>query len=645
VTSGVVTQAPDAASRASPGEHRSDAVLAISALGVVYGDIGTSPLYAFRESFLGRGHELAVTEANVLGILSLIFWSLVVIVSIKYVAFVMRADNQGEGGVLALTSLVTRGRNTTAGRGRLLVMVGLLGAALFYGDGMITPAISVLSAVEGTEVATEAFDGLAVPIAVAVLVGLFAIQRRGTAAIGRLFGPVMVLWFGTVAVLGAVQIVVHPTILRALNPLHGAVFFAHNGWTGFLALGAVFLAVTGAEALYADMGHFGRRHIAIGWFTFVFPALLLNYFGQGAMLIREPGSIGNPFYRLAPHWGVLPLVVLATAATVIASQALISGTFSLTMQAVQLGILPRVAVRHTSPLAFGQIYVPAVNWSLTVACVALVIGFRSSTGLAAAYGTAVTATMVITTILLYVALRIRFRWRTGVAAAVCTGFLAVEVCFLTANLFKIPVGGWFPLVVGAAVFAVMTTWRTGRRLVAERIHGGGQPIDAFLEGLFGRGRAASDVARVPGTAVYLFSNPTLAPPALVANVRCNRVLHDDVLIVSVVTDAVPRVEVTRRSESSDLGHGVHRVLLHYGFMEEPSVAADLAHGGEGFPAAPTLPKTYILGAESLVVTERPGMARWREHLFARLSRNAGNAADYFLLPDDCTITLGTRVEL
>lgn len=640
---------PDtAASPKAPRKARAtyaDAALTLSALGVVYGDIGTSPLYAFRESFLGHGHRLQVAEPNILGVLSLIFWSLVVIISIKYVALVMRSDNQGEGGILALTSLVTRAGNLTARRRWILVLVGLLGAALFYGDGMITPAISVLSAVEGTEVATEAFEGFVVPIAVAILVGLFAVQKRGTASIGRLFGPVMLLWFGTLAVLGAVQIVGHPTIFRALNPLYGADFFARNGVNGFLALGSVFLVVTGGEALYADMGHFGRRPIAIGWFALVFPALLLSYFGQGAMLLGEPRSIDNPFYRMAPDWGVLPLVLLASVATIIASQALISGAFSLTMQSVQFGYAPRVEIRHTSPMAFGQIYVPAVNWTLSVACIGLVVGFRSSTGLAAAYGVAVTTTMLITTLLFYVVLRDRFRWKVGTARSLCAGLFTAETSFFAANLFKIPVGGWFPLAIGALVFTVLTTWRTGRRLVGERIRGAGVPTTVFLDSLFASEQKPPEVVRVPGTAVFLFASPTLAPPALVANVEYNQVLHETVVIVSVVTDEVPRVLPARRSEARDLGHGVHQVVLHYGFTEGPDVPTGLGQGPANRLAVHADPTTYFLGAEFLVVTDRPGMVRWRERLFARLSRNASNAADYFSLPADCTVTVGLRVEL
>lgn len=633
------------------GHHGSRAVhgpapaLALAALGVVYGDIGTSPLYAFRESFLGHGHELAVTEANVVGVLSLIFWSLVLIISVKYLAFVMRADNEGEGGILALTSLVTPPGVLRGRRRWLLILLGLFGTALLYGDGMITPAISVLSAVEGTEVATEAFTGWVLPVAVVVLVGLFAIQKRGTEAIGRMFGPVMVIWFGVVAVLGLSHILDEPEVFQALNPLYGVRFFADNGFTGFRALGAVFLCVTGGEALYADMGHFGRRPIVLGWFSFVLPALLLNYFGQGAVLLGDASAVDNPFYRLAPSWGVLPLVVLATAATVIASQALISGAFSLTMQAVQLGYSPRIEIRHTSARAFGQIYVPAVNWGLMVACIALVIGFGSSTNLAGAYGVAVTTTMGVTTLLFYVVLRERFRWSAVTAGALCAAFLTMELGYFGANLLKIPTGGWFPIVVGAAVFTVLTTWRTGRRLLGERIRGGGQSLEEFVDTLLTVGHPGEQLPRVAGTAVFMSSNPRLVPPALVANVRYNRVLHQSVVVVSVVTDDVPRVPPANRAEVHDLGHGIHQVVLHYGFMDEPDVPAGLRQGEAERLGVHPDKTTYFLGAESLLVTRRPGMARWRERLFAVLNRNATNAADFFSLPPESTVTIGMRVEL
>jgi KUP system potassium uptake protein len=443
--------------------------LSLAALGVVYGDIGTSPLYAVRESLEGHGHVIDVTEANVLGLLSLIFWSLVVVISIKYLLFVMRADNQGEGGILALTALVTPDGHLRTPTRFALISVGLFGTALLYGDGMITPAISVLSAVEGTRVATESLDRFVIPISCVILVGLFAVQRRGTASIGKVFGPVMVVWFGTLAALGLIHIVDEPSVFRAIDPRYGMDFFLENGFDGFLALGSVFLVVTGGEALYADMGHFGTRPIKLGWFALVLPALVLNYFGQGALLLGEPDAIESPFYRLVPESFVLPLVVLATMATIIASQALISGAFSLTMQAVQLGYAPRFRIVHTSDRAIGQIYIPAVNWVLMLACLGLVLGFRSSTNLAAAYGVAVTMTMVITTLLFAVVARERFGWSKAAVGAAAVVFLAIDLAFFGANIFKIPAGGWFPLVVGAIVMTLLTTWRTGRRIVSERI--------------------------------------------------------------------------------------------------------------------------------------------------------------------------------
>ena len=441
-------------------EHRGKAALAtaaLGALGIVYGDIGTSPLYAMRETFRGHGHSVVVAPGNVLGVLSLIFWSLVIVISIKYLVFVMRADNDGEGGILALTSLI----RPRGGGHWTLILLGLFGTALLYGDGMITPAISVLAAVEGTEIASPALADFVVPAAVVIIVALFALQSRGTATIGKLFGPIMLAWFAVLAVLGIGQIVAEPSVLRAVNPLYGLRFFLQNGFQGFLALGSVFLVVTGGEALYADMGHFGKRPIQVGWYAFALPALLLNYFGQGGLLLGDPAAIESPFYRLAPDWGVLPLVLLATAATVIASQALISGVFSLTMQAIQMGYAPRMRIVHTSARAIGQIYLPAVNWGLMLACVALVISFGSSTALAAAYGVAVTSTMVITTLLFYVVARERFGWARVPAVALCIAFGVVDVAFLGANLFKVPAGGWFPLVVAAGVFTLMTTWRDG----------------------------------------------------------------------------------------------------------------------------------------------------------------------------------------
>ena len=608
--------------------------LSLAALGIVFGDIGTSPLYAFREAFEGHGHELDVVESNVFGVLSLVFWSLVIVISTKYVALVMRAESGGEGGILTLTSLVTPSRRT--GRRWVLVLVGLFGTALLYGDGMITPAISVLSAVEGTTIVASDLERFVVPTALVILVVLFAVQRRGTHAVGRVFGPVMVIWFTVLAVLGALQVAQEPRVLQALDPTHGARFFADNGGTGVLVLGSVFLVVTGGEALYADMGHFGRRPIALAWFTVAMPGLLLNYFGQGALLLREPEAIDNPFYRMAPGWALVPLVVLATMATVIASQALISGAFSLTMQAVQLGYAPRMRIVHTSSDAQGQIYVPAVNWVLMVACIGLVIGFGSSAALAAAYGIAVTATMAITTVLFAVVARASWEWSMRRVVTVCGLLFLVDLAFLAGNVPKIPAGGWFPLVAGVVIFTLLTTWSTGRRLVRDRIELGRKPLVTFLGQL-----EDAALARVSGTAVYLFSIPGMTPPSLVANVRYNRVLHDRVIVASVVTDDVPRVPDEKRTRERVLGPGISRVDVHYGFMEEPNLAADLC-ALDGFDPASA---TFFLGKETVIATETAGMARWRERLFGVMSRNATSAADYFRLPPEQIFEVGTRVEI
>jgi KUP system potassium uptake protein len=592
-----------------------------------------------RESLEGHGHVLDVSEANVLGLLSLIFWSLVIVISVKYLVFVMRAHNQGEGGILALTALVTPDDHLRSRTRFALIAVGLFGTALLYGDGMITPAISVLSAVEGTEVATEALDQWVVPIACVILVGLFAVQRRGTASIGKVFGPVMVVWFATLGALGLAHIVDEPSVLRALSPSYGLEFFLDNGFKGFLALGSVFLVVTGGEALYADMGHFGTRPIKLGWFGLVLPGLVLCYFGQGALLLGEPDAIENPFYRLVPEAFVLPLVVLATMATVIASQALISGAFSLTMQAVQLGYAPRFRIIHTSDRAIGQIYIPAVNWVLMIACLGLVIGFRSSTALAAAYGVAVTMTMVITTVLFAVVARERFRWSARLVAALAGAFLAIDLAFFGANVFKIPAGGWFPLVVGAVVMTLLTTWRTGRNILSERIRKARVALDDFWSGL------DEPPLRVPGTAVYLFSVPNAAPPALIANHRHNHVLHERVVVVAIQTADVPRVDPEDRAQVSDHGDGILSVVLRYGFMEEPDVRGGLGEGEAASLGIDPSDVDFFLGSEQLVVTARPGMVGWREHLFAFMSRNATTAANYFGLPPDRTTIVGMRVEL
>ncbi|HSN67924.1 MAG TPA: KUP/HAK/KT family potassium transporter, partial [Thermoanaerobaculia bacterium] len=498
--------------------------LSIASLGIVYGDIGTSPLYALEECFAPE-HGIAPVAANVLGILSLIFWALIIVISIKYIVFVMRADNQGEGGIVALMSLIDPRAGSR--RRKMLLAIGLFGAALLYGDGIITPAISVLSAVEGLEVATPAFEPYVVPITIAVIIGLFSVQKRGTAGIGAIFGPVTLLWFTTIAVLGARQVIAHPAVLGAVNPVHAARFFASNGTGGFFVLGAVFLVVTGGEALYADMGHFGPRPIRAAWFAVVLPSLLLNYFGQGALILSDPHAIDNPFYHLAPSWLVYPLVVLATMATVIASQALISGAFSLTSEAMQIGLTPRLSVEHTSERQIGQIYIPGVNWALMLACIGVVLGFRSATNLASAYGVAVTTTMVITTLLFYVVMRERWNWSLPVSATVAGAFLIVDSAFFTANIVKIDDGGWFPLLVGALIFTLMSTWRRGREILDARLKAESLPLELFLSSV-----ASSPMTRVSGTAVFLHRNPEGTPTALLHSIKHYKVLHETVVLLT-----------------------------------------------------------------------------------------------------------------
>lgn len=618
---------------------RRDLGLALGALGVVYGDIGTNPLFAMREAFEAR-HHVELLNANVMGLLSVMFWSLIVVISIKYLGLVMRADNDGEGGILALSALATGGNGHVRGRQWVYVLIGLFGAALLYGDGVITPAISVLAAVEGTAIAAPSMERFVVPAAIVVLIGLFVVQRKGTSAIGRVFGPVMIVWFATIGVLGLSQIVREPSVLRAVWPGYAISFFVNNGFTGFLVLGAVILVVVGGEALYADMGHFGRRPIMIGWYGLVLPALVCVYFGQGALLIRDPSAIENPFYRLAPGWALYPLVVLATMATVIASQALISGAYSLTQQAVQLGFSPRVKIRHTSETHIGQIYIGSINWLLMIACIGLVIGFKESANLAAAYGVAVTTTMVLTTLLLFVVARQHFGWSAAWVVPVCAAFLVVDVAFFSATLFKIPDGGWFPLVAGVGVFTVLSTWRTGRLLVKERLISSGPGLEKLVAEL-GNG----NTPRVDGASAYLYSSPFHTPPALLANLRHNASLHRTVMVLSVMTEKRPRVIAARRAEIHDLGHGFFQVILRYGFLEQPDVPRALAdHCSDHIPFH-LESMSYFLGRESIRVTARPGMARWREHLFAALSRNSGSASSYFGLPTQQTLELGLGVEL
>jgi KUP system potassium uptake protein len=614
--------------------------LSMGALGIVYGDIGTSPLYALRESFVVE-HGVAPTPANVLGILSLIFWSLIVLISVKYLAFVLRADNRGEGGILALTSLVTPVGGTMDGGRKILILLGLFATALLYGEGMITPAITVLSAVEGLGVATTFFRPYIIPITIVILIALFSFQKAGTARVGRIFGPVTLLWFFTIALLGIVQIVRGPSVLKAVNPMYGLRFFIDNGYRGFVVLGSVVLVITGAEALYADMGHFGRRPIRLAWFVVVLPALLLNYFGQGALILRDAVTVSNPFFLMAPSWGLYPLVVIATAAAVIASQALISGSYSLTMQAVQLGYSPRLAIDHTSATERGQIYVPAVNWVLMLACIGLVLGFRSSSRLAAAYGVAVTTTMVVTSFLFYAVARERWRWPLFTAMLLGGLFLAIDLLFWSANLLKITHGGWFPLVMGLAMFTLMTTWKKGRVILNERIFHRVLPRDLFLQSIM-----KNPPHRVTGTAVYMYNDPRGTPPALLHNLKHNKVLHEQVVFLSVKTAEIPYVPAAGRATIEALAEGFHQVVLHYGFMEDADVPRDLAlvkRPGLSFKVMET---TYFLGRETLIPSKTVrGMAIWREKLFSVMSRNARPASSFFRLPPNRVVELGAQVEL
>jgi KUP system potassium uptake protein len=619
------------------GSQRKLLPITLTAIGVVYGDIGTSPLYAMRECFFGS-HSVPVSHANVLGVLSLIIYSLVLVISVKYIAIVMRADNQGEGGILALAALLPQ---QSERRGvSLLVALGIFGAALLYGDGMITPAITVLGAVEGLKVATPLFDPYVVPVAVVILIAIFAIQRHGTHRVGRLFGPIMVVWFVVIGVLGFVSMLKHPVVLTAIDPSHAVSFFREHGWHGFAVLGAVFLVVTGGEALYADMGHFGKRPIRFAWFTLVLPALLLNYFGQGALLLSNAAAAEQPFFLLAPDWALLPLVGLATAAAIIASQALISGAFSLTQQAIQLGYCPRLDIDHTSHHEMGQVYVPQVNWALMVCTIFIVIGFGSSTALAAAYGIAVTLTMVITAVLLQVIAQERWGWPPVVAYAVTGVFLVIDLAFFGANVLKIAHGGWLPLVIGWLIFTLMTTWKTGRQIVARRLTARALPIEDFLARV-----EATQPTRVPGTAVFMTAQPRGTPPALAHNLRYNKVLHQHVVMLMVTTQPVPHVPPNQRVTVKPLGHGVFDVVVRYGFMEDPNVPDAVAIACEHGLEVDKDDVTYFLGRETLIVTKAPGMSLWRERLFVLMARNAIRATTFFRLPPERVVELGVQVEI
>ena len=622
--------------------QQSRAALTLLALGIVFGDIGTSPLYAVKETF-APGHGIALTTANILGGLSTIFWALMIVVTLKYVMLIMRADNRGEGGIMALLALAAASVKAHPEWRAPLLAAGVIGASLFYGDAVLTPAISVLSAVEGLEVGTSALKPYVLPISVGVIIALFLFQRQGTAAVGALFGPVTLVWFLALAAAGVYGIARTPEVLWALNPLHAISFLSSHGLASFIVLGSVVLAVTGAEALYADMGHFGKGAVRIGWFGVVMPALVLNYFGQGALLIANPAAVQNPFYLLVPGWALYPMIALATAATVIASQATISGAYSITKQAIQLGFLPRMNIVHTSARASGQIYIPAINWILLAAVLAAVIGFGSSSKLASAYGVAVTATMLVDTILTFFV--IRYGW--GYPLLLCIGatgfFLVVDVAFLSATLLKVADGGWFPLVIGALVFTVMTTWRRGRDILFTRLRASTVPLESFLESLF-----RDTPQRVPGTSVFLTATPEVVPHALLHNLYHNKVLHERVVFLTVQGRDVPWVPVEERVLVEPLGNECYRVTLSFGFMNRPDVWQTLSElcpdRGLAFDLMQT---SFFLSRERVIPVEGKagGMALWRERLFSTMARNSGSAVEYFNIPTNRVIELGTQVEI
>jgi KUP system potassium uptake protein len=612
--------------------------LMLGAIGIVYGDIGTSPLYTMKESFLGP-HPLAVDRLHIFGVLSLIFWTLMLIVTLKYVSVAMRADNKGEGGSFALLSLIARNLERKKWT-PTLVILGVLATCLFYGDAMITPAISVLSAVEGLEIVQAGLQPLVIPISIGILIGLFVVQSRGTAQVGNMFGPVMLIYFAVLAALGISNILKHPEIAGILNPLWAAKFFAYNPRLAFLALGSVFLCVTGAEALYADMGHFGRKAINTSWLVIVYPCLMLNYMGQGALLLREPGAAVNPFFLLAPEWGRLPLVLLATLATIIASQAVISGAFSVTHQAVQLGFLPRLRTEHTSAKARGQIYIPAVNWGLLAMVMVLVLGFRESGKLASAYGIAVTGTMLITSVMLGVLMVYVWKWNRTLAYAATGLFLLVDGAYFASNITKIPDGGWFPLLVAAVSFTVLTTWAKGRQLMRQRLSEAALPLPVFIKSV------TRSVHRVRGTSVFLSTSADTVPAALLHNLKHNQVLHGRVLILNVKVEEVPHVPAEKRLEAHDAGHGFYRIILHYGFMEEVDIPRDLARVdtcGEPFNMMST---SFFLGRQKLIPAKKvPGMALWRERLFAWMLKSSESAMEFFRLPTNRVVELGSQLQI
>lgn len=626
------------------GHHRDPFVkLAVGAVGVVFGDIGTSPIYAFRETFAGH-HPLAPDALHIYGVLSLVFWSMMLVVTLKYVSVIMRADNKGEGGSLALLALINRETGGTRRWSTSIILLGVFATALFYADSMITPAMTVLSAVEGLTVVEARFEPLVLPIAISILVFLFFIQARGTAKVGALFGPIMLVYFITLSVLGIGHIIDHPQILMALNPWYAFQFFVTDRWLAFLALGSVVLAVTGAEALYADMGHFGRNPIRVSWLAFVLPALMLNYLGQGAMIMaltpaEAQEAIKNPFFLLAPETFQLPLVILATLASIIASQAVISGAFSLTQQAIQLGFIPRLKIQHTSETAAGQIYIPSINWGLMIMVLLLVLTFQSSTNLAGAYGIAVTGAMTIDTFLLVVVLFNLWRWKIYYALPLLVVFFIVDFAYLGANLTKVPDGGWAPLLIGAVIFTMLTTWARGRKLMHDRMAEASMPISLFVQS------AANSAIRVPGTAVFMTSTAQGVPHALLHNLKHNKVVHERIILLTVQIKDVPYVDEHKQLAVEDLGQGFHRVILRYGFMQTPDVPAALANVKDCGPQFRMIDTSFFLSRQTLIAAQRPGMALWREKLFSWMLRNAESAMEFFRLPTNRVVELGSQLEI
>jgi KUP system potassium uptake protein len=630
-------QLPEENARPHHGPKEKLPKLMLGAIGVIYGDIGTSPLYTMKESFVGP-HPMDVDPLHVFGVLSLIFWSLMLIVTIKYVVVAMRADNNGEGGSLALLALISR-RMAQHKWTSALVMMGVLATALFFGDAMITPSLSVLSAVEGLTVVEAGLEPIVVPISIGILIALFLFQSRGTAGVGALFGPIVLVYMATLATMGVSNIMAHPEVLQALNPQWAVDFYLVNPKLAFLAMGSVFLAVTGAETLYADMGHFGRRAVAWTWLGLVYPCLMLNYMGQGALMIGDPSTVRNPFFLMAPDSMRLPLVVLATVATIIASQAVISGAFSVIQQAVQLGFLPRLRILHTSAKAVGQVYIPAVNWTLLAMVLLLVITFKASSNLASAYGIAVTGTMLITTLMLAFLIFNVWKWNKLLGGAAISLFFLVDSAYFASNITKVPDGGWFPLVVAAVSFTVLTTWARGRQILRDRLEEVSLPLPVFIKS------AAASAHRIKGTSVFLSASRNSIPSALLHNLKHNQVLHERVLILTVDIEEVPHVDVRHRIESKDMGKGFYRIVLHYGFMDDIDIPAALSRlhgcGGDFHPMS----TSFFLGRQKVIPSKRPGMALWREKLFAWMAQSSESAMDFFKLPTNRVIELGTQIEI